>query len=257
MWWKWKVVDDCASRTKELVVSKNSIAILINEITKAESEALRQYEEQKTELNILKKQIKAQNNGIESREKEANCHKKHIKEREKETLRLQGENENLELNIKRLKSENAEIRNKNKRSVKENKKKGLHSGSEPSMNTMTNNNNNSLLPLSSTTFPSSLFTPCLTVVPTLSPHKTPSSPLVDNVDMSSPVTNPATVAIAQPGSTPSRSPRLSLFLQAGPRSPVAPPGFPKCTESSHDASIEIQITLMKIVQNQLLQYKLN
>ena len=220
-----ELVDDCASKTEELVVAKNSIVGLENKIVKAESEAHRLFEENKAQLNILKKQIKLQNSEIEGHMKEANSLKKHTKEKEKEISKLQGKSQNLESNIRRLKTEMSTLRNENKRMVKEKKKKGLSSGSNPSRKTMTSNNNNSL-PLSTKTLRASLSTP--SVAPILSPHETPSLPPVENVDFTSP--DPAT---AQPCSTPPRSPRPPSPLQAGPCSPRTPPGFPTCTEHSN------------------------
>ena len=117
-----ELVDDCASKTEELVVAKNSIVGLENRIVKAESEAHRLFEENKAQLNILKKQIKLQNSEIEGHMKEANSLKKHTKEKEKEISKLQGKSENLESNIRRLKTEMSTLRNENKRMVKKEKR---------------------------------------------------------------------------------------------------------------------------------------
>ena len=243
-----EVADDCARKTEELIDSKNSISIMEDKLAKAESESVRLFEEKKTEINILKKQIKAQNYEMESREKEATSCKKYIKEKEKEIFKLQSKNENLESNNRKLKTEISDLRNENKRLVKEKKKKGLLSGSEPSRNAKTNNNNTQL---SQTTLPSSLSTlsctPCVSVAQTLSPHETLSSPLVENVDMASLATSPAT---AQPCSTPPQSPRPPSPLQAGPCSPRTPPGFPTCTEHSNDDTdnmVEVEDSPISIV----------
>ena len=107
------VFDDCASKTEELCATKNSIVVLENKIVKAESDAHRLFEENKSQLNILKNKIKVQNSEIEGHIKEANRLKKHIKEKEKETFKFQSKNENLESNIFRLKTEVSNLRNEN------------------------------------------------------------------------------------------------------------------------------------------------
>ena len=105
-----KVMDECALKTKELVASKNNISILEEKFAKAESKALRAFEEKKTELDILNKQIKMQHCEIEGQVKEVNSLKKYSKDKEKEVFKLDGKTKNLESNIKRLKSEMSNLK---------------------------------------------------------------------------------------------------------------------------------------------------
>ena len=94
-----------------------------DKVAKAESEVLKLFEEKKTEVNILKKQIKVQTCETEGHVKEVNNHRKYIKERDMEIFKLRVKNENLKLNTKRLKYEISDIRDKNKMLMKEKKEK--------------------------------------------------------------------------------------------------------------------------------------
>ena len=95
--------------------SSEIIDILETKLAAAEAQALKTFEEKKTEINALKNALKNSENQIVNIQKALEVKNKDLKEKEKVIKKLELKNENMNINTRNLKSELAKSKNECKK----------------------------------------------------------------------------------------------------------------------------------------------
>ena len=107
------------SELKKTVESSSKIIeILENKVAKAETQALKAFEEKKTEILALKSLLKKSEDEMKTFKKDLEIEQKESKVKEKAIYQLEKKCDNLNSNNKKLKTEVAQVKNENKKLLK-------------------------------------------------------------------------------------------------------------------------------------------
>ena len=107
------------SELKKTVENSNKIIeILENKVAKAETQALKAFEEKKTGILALKKSLKKSEDEMKTFKKDLENEQKESKVKEKAIYQLEKKCDNLNSNNKKLKTEVAQVKNENKKLLK-------------------------------------------------------------------------------------------------------------------------------------------